>query len=69
MIKVIRDVKGRKLDKNVSKARQVQKPNSYPENALDIKLSKRLIEFFNMKKGQEIEIEPINKNRFEVDIL
>jgi len=28
MIKVIRDVKGRKLDKNVSKARQVQKPNS-----------------------------------------
>jgi len=30
MIKVIRDVKGRKLDKNVSKARQVQKPNSYP---------------------------------------
>jgi len=33
MIKVIRDVKGRKLDKNVSKARQVQKPNSYPAPA------------------------------------
>lgn len=37
-------------------------------NALDIKLSKRLVEFFNIKKGQELEIEPINKNRFEVEI-
>lgn len=38
-------------------------------NALDIKLSKRLIEFFKIKKGQELEIEPINKNRFEVELL
>jgi len=30
MIKIGSDVRGRKLDKNVSKARQVQKPNSYP---------------------------------------
>ena len=37
MIKVIRDVKGRKLDKNVSKARQVQKPNSYPVQELRLR--------------------------------
>jgi len=30
MIYAIRDVRGRKLDKNESKARQAQKPNSFP---------------------------------------
>ncbi len=29
MILVVRDVRGRKLDENVSKTRQTQKPNSY----------------------------------------
>ena len=38
-------------------------------NALDIKLSKKLIEFFSIQKGQELEIEPINKKRFEIEIL
>lgn len=38
-------------------------------NALDIKLSKSFVDFFNIKKGQEVEIEPVNKNRFEVEVL
>lgn len=38
-------------------------------NALDIKLSKRFVDFFNIKKGQEVEIEPVDKNRFEVEVL
>ncbi len=38
---VVRDVRGRKLDKNVSEARQVQKPNSYLK--LEEKKSESLI--------------------------
>ena len=38
-------------------------------NALDIKLYKRLIDFLNIKKGHELEVEPINKKKFEVEVL
>jgi len=38
-------------------------------NALDIKLYKRLVNFLNLRKGQDVEIEPINKNKFEVNII
>jgi len=38
-------------------------------NALDIKLYKRLVDFFRLHKGQDVEIEPINKQKFEVNII
>jgi YgiT-type zinc finger domain-containing protein len=38
-------------------------------NALDIKLYKKLIDFLNLQKGQTVEIEPINKNKFEVNLV
>lgn len=38
-------------------------------NALDIKLYKRLVDFFSLHKGQDVEIEPINKQKFEVNII
>ncbi len=37
-------------------------------NALDIKVPKSLVTFFNMKKGQEVLIEPVDKNKFQVVI-
>ena len=38
-------------------------------NALDVKLSKKLIEFAGVHQGQEVLIEPISKNKFEVTVL
>ena len=38
-------------------------------NALDIKLYKKLIEFLKLEKGQVVEIEPINKHKFEVNVV
>lgn len=38
-------------------------------NALDIKLSKRLVDFFHLRKGQTVLIEPKAIDRFEVEIL
>ncbi len=35
-------------------------------NALDVKLPKSLIDFLNLKKGQEVTIEPLDKKRFQV---
>lgn len=37
-------------------------------NSMDIKLHKNLINFFELQKGQAIEIEPINKHKFEVNV-
>tara|TARA_Y100000310_G_C20467962_1_gene708585 strand:- start:271 stop:600 length:330 start_codon:yes stop_codon:yes gene_type:complete len=37
-------------------------------NALDVRLGKDLTDFYNLRKGQNVEIEPINKNRFEVNL-
>lgn len=37
-------------------------------NALDIKLGKRLVDFFHLQKGQTVLIEPKTQNRFEVEI-
>lgn len=38
-------------------------------NALDIKLGKGLIDFFHLRKGQTVLIEPKTMDRFEVEIL
>ncbi|MBI3032620.1 hypothetical protein HYY69_04040 [Candidatus Woesearchaeota archaeon] len=38
-------------------------------NALDVKLPKSLIEFHNLKRGQEVVIEPIDKRRFQVIVI
>ena len=37
-------------------------------NALDVKLPKAISEFLNLKKGQEVIIEPLDKKRFQVTI-
>lgn len=38
-------------------------------NALDVKLNKKLVEFLGIQRGQEILIEPISKNKFEVSVM
>ncbi len=38
-------------------------------NALDIKLGKKLVDFFHLRKGQAVLIEPVAADRFEVEIL
>ena len=38
-------------------------------NALDIKIGKRLVNFFHLQKGQSVLIEPKSTHRFEVEIL
>ena len=38
-------------------------------NSLDIKLAKKLVNFFHLEKGQEVFIEPKSSNRFEVQIF
>ncbi|MBT5022622.1 YgiT-type zinc finger protein [Candidatus Woesearchaeota archaeon] len=38
-------------------------------NSLDIKLGKKLVEFFDLQKGQRVIIEPKSSNRFEVEIV
>lgn len=35
-------------------------------HSLDIKVPKAIATFFNIKKGQEVLIEPIDKNKFQV---
>ncbi len=37
-------------------------------NALDVRLPKQLVEFLNLRKGQEVVIEPLDKTRFQVII-
>jgi len=37
-------------------------------NALDVRLPKQITEFLEIKKGQEVIIEPIDKKRFQVTI-
>ena len=37
-------------------------------NALDVKIPKSIINFFGLKKGQEVCIEPIDKTKFQVAI-
>lgn len=38
-------------------------------NSLDVKLNKKLIEFADIHKGQEVLIEPVSKSKFEVTVL
>lgn len=38
-------------------------------NSLDIKLAKKLVNFFHLQKGQEVFIEPKAADRFEVQLL
>ncbi len=35
-------------------------------NALDVKLPKALVKFFQLKKGRDVIVEPIDKRRFQV---
>lgn len=37
-------------------------------NALDVKVPKSIAQFLNLKKGQEVIIEPVDKKRFQVTI-
>ncbi len=37
-------------------------------NSLDVRLPKTITEFLNLKKGQEVIIEPLDKKRFQVTI-
>jgi len=37
-------------------------------NALDVRLPKQLVEFLNLRKGQEVVIEPVDKKRFQVTV-
>ena len=37
-------------------------------NALDVRLPKQITDFLNLKKGQEVIIEPLDKKRFQVTI-
>ncbi len=37
-------------------------------NSLDVRLPKPIAEFLNLKKGQEVIIEPLDKKRFQVTI-
>lgn len=38
-------------------------------NSLDLKLAKKLADFFHLQKGQSVFIEPKTMDRFEVQIL
>lgn len=38
-------------------------------NALDVKLPKTIVHFLELKKGQEVIIEPIDKKKFQVAIV
>ncbi len=38
-------------------------------NALDVKIPKSVVSFLNLKKGQEVCIEPIDEKRFQVEII
>ncbi|MBI2671526.1 hypothetical protein HYX16_01190 [Candidatus Woesearchaeota archaeon] len=37
-------------------------------NALDVRLPKAITQFLNLKKGQEVIIEPLDKKRFQVTL-
>ncbi len=38
-------------------------------NALDVKLPKSIINFMQLKKGQEVLIEPIDEKKFQVNVI
>ncbi len=38
-------------------------------NALDVKIPRSVVSFLNLKKGQEVFIEPIDGKRFQVEII
>ncbi len=38
-------------------------------NALDVKLPKLIVEFMHLQKGQEVLIEPMDKKRFQVNVV
>jgi len=38
-------------------------------DALDVRLSKRLVEFLNVKKGQEVRVQPVDKKKVEIIIV
>jgi hypothetical protein len=38
-------------------------------HALDVKLNKKLVKFLGVEKGQEVLIEPVSQNKFEVSVL
>ncbi len=35
-------------------------------NALDVRIPKTLVEFLSLKKGQEVILEPVDKNRLQI---
>lgn len=35
-------------------------------NALDVRIPKNLVQFFSMEKGQEVILEPIDRNRLQI---
>lgn len=37
-------------------------------NSLDVRIPQQISKFLNLKKGQEVIVEPINKNKFQVTI-
>ncbi len=61
MIEVVRDVKERKLDKNASKARQVQKPNSYLIEDIFQIVDLQIDELRNRLQDKKIDIEVSNE--------
>lgn len=38
-------------------------------NALDVKFPKAIVDFLNLKKGQEVLIEPIDRNKVQIGII
>lgn len=38
-------------------------------SSLDVKLPKNIVEFLNLKKGQEVVIEPMAENKIEITIV
>ena len=38
-------------------------------SSLDVKLPKQIAEFLGLKKGQEVVIEPVRKNKIEITII
>jgi len=38
-------------------------------STLDVRLSKKLVDFFHLKKGQEIKVYPENEKRFIVEVV
>jgi hypothetical protein len=38
-------------------------------SSLDVKLPKQIAEFLGLKKGQEVVIEPVKKNKIEITVM